>query len=261
MAPLVACARGKEKSRKEPEAIDPDCAPHWCPSSLLNPVFAPWERPTAPEIPRAGDLAPARPRPSLRGWIRSAAGSVSFERVRELSQHLVEPGVGGIDDRIGIFVLAPAPSVHSWRQAYEFRVVELSLPIRRPKLVAAVAPLEPAKNDLPPGLRSPFETELDLDARDGELVGPAAAGVGEAGALRPVGDGGAETARRIDQELEPVYELLKVQTNPSAIKAVLNLLGHDVGGLRLPLVQASEGEVARLRDCLEQLGVLGAAAL
>jgi hypothetical protein len=66
----------------------------------------------------------------------------------------------------------------------------------------------------------------------------------------------SRTARQIDQELEPVYELLKVQTNPIAIKAALNLLGHDVGGLRLPLVEADEGEIARVRDCLERLGVL-----
>ena len=38
--------------------------------------------------------------------------------------------------------------------------------------------------------------------------------------------------------------------NPIAIKAALNLLGHEVGGLRLPLVEATEDErearVARL---------------
>ena len=61
-------------------------------------------------------------------------------------------------------------------------------------------------------------------------------------------------------KLEPVYELLKVQSNPIAIKAALNLLGHDVGGLRLPMVEASEGEIARVRDCLERLGVLTGAA-
>jgi 4-hydroxy-tetrahydrodipicolinate synthase len=47
-----------------------------------------------------------------------------------------------------------------------------------------------------------------------------------------------------------------VQTNPIAIKAALNLLGHDVGGLRLPLVEATEDEIARVRDCLERLRLL-----
>ena len=72
-------------------------------------------------------------------------------------------------------------------------------------------------------------------------------------------DGDADAAKRIDKELAPSYELLKVQTNPIAIKAALNLLGHQVGGLRLPLVEASDDEIARVRDCLERLGVLTAA--
>ena len=78
--------------------------------------------------------------------------------------------------------------------------------------------------------------------------------------VRAFRDGDVETARRLDQELEPAYELLKVQTNPIAIKAALTLLGHEVGGLRLPLVQADDSEVARVRDCLERLGALSPAA-
>ena len=50
-------------------------------------------------------------------------------------------------------------------------------------------------------------------------------------------------ARRLDEELEAAYDLLKVVVNPIAIKAALNLLGHEVGGLRLPLVEATEEEV------------------
>jgi 4-hydroxy-tetrahydrodipicolinate synthase len=44
--------------------------------------------------------------------------------------------------------------------------------------------------------------------------------------------------------------------NPIAIKAALNLLGHEVGGLRLPLVEASEEERERVRSCLARLGAL-----
>jgi 4-hydroxy-tetrahydrodipicolinate synthase len=36
----------------------------------------------------------------------------------------------------------------------------------------------------------------------------------------------------------------------------LNLLGHDVGGLRLPLVDTNESERAQIRDCLERVGAL-----
>jgi 4-hydroxy-tetrahydrodipicolinate synthase len=69
-------------------------------------------------------------------------------------------------------------------------------------------------------------------------------------------DGDTAGAKRIDQELGPAYELLAVTTGPIQIKAALNLLGHEVGGLRLPLVDASDEERAQIRDCLERLGVL-----
>ncbi len=70
------------------------------------------------------------------------------------------------------------------------------------------------------------------------------------------GEGDLEGARRLDEEIRPSLEILKVQANPIAIKAALNLLGHDVGGLRLPLVEANEDEVAAVRDCLERLKLL-----
>ena len=52
------------------------------------------------------------------------------------------------------------------------------------------------------------------------------------------------------------YELIGVVTGPIQIKAALNLLGHDVGGVRLPLVEASADEVAQIRACLERLRLL-----
>ena len=60
---------------------------------------------------------------------------------------------------------------------------------------------------------------------------------------------GAEMRRIVDepdprQEIEDglrdLYKALTVTTNPIPIKAALNLAGHDVGGLRLPLVEADE---------------------
>jgi len=63
-------------------------------------------------------------------------------------------------------------------------------------------------------------------------------------------------ARALDSDLRPAIDLLRVQTNPIAIKCALNLLGHEVGGLRLPLVEASPEEEAAVRSCLERLGLL-----
>jgi len=49
--------------------------------------------------------------------------------------------------------------------------------------------------------------------------------------------------------------------NPIAIKCALGLLGHDVGGLRLPLVEATDDERVSIRDCLQRLGLLQPAAV
>jgi len=68
--------------------------------------------------------------------------------------------------------------------------------------------------------------------------------------------GDIEAARQLDDELAPAYELIGVVTGPIQIKAALNLLGHDVGGLRLPLVEANEEETAQIRACLERLKLL-----
>ena len=43
--------------------------------------------------------------------------------------------------------------------------------------------------------------------------------------------------------------------NPIPVKAALNMLGHDVGGLRLPLVEASEEERGEIRSGLERAGL------
>jgi 4-hydroxy-tetrahydrodipicolinate synthase len=72
--------------------------------------------------------------------------------------------------------------------------------------------------------------------------------------------GDVERAHALDEEIGPALALLKVQTNPIAVKKALQLLGHDVGGLRLPLVEADEAETAEIRGCLEQLGLLAAVA-
>jgi 4-hydroxy-tetrahydrodipicolinate synthase len=60
--------------------------------------------------------------------------------------------------------------------------------------------------------------------------------------------------------LTPVFEALGVTTNPIPVKTALGLLGHEVGGFRLPLVEASDEERAVIRGALERHGLLGARA-
>jgi 4-hydroxy-tetrahydrodipicolinate synthase len=64
----------------------------------------------------------------------------------------------------------------------------------------------------------------------------------------------------IDAGLQDVWEGLFVTTNPIPLKAALNLLGHEVGGLRLPMVEADDEELAVIRGMLERHGLLEPAA-
>ena len=73
-------------------------------------------------------------------------------------------------------------------------------------------------------------------------------------------EGNVDGARALDQELLPSIELLRVATNPIAIKCALNMLGHEVGGHRLPLVEATDEERDAVRGCLERLALLQPAA-
>ena len=63
-------------------------------------------------------------------------------------------------------------------------------------------------------------------------------------------------AKALNDEMAPAFELLKIQTNPIPIKAAMNLLGHELGGYRLPMVEPTDDELARVRACLERAGVL-----
>jgi len=72
--------------------------------------------------------------------------------------------------------------------------------------------------------------------------------------------GDLEGARALNADLAPSIDLLRVAPNPIAIKCALNLLGHEVGGLRLPLVVATDEEREAVRGCLERLGLLAPVA-
>jgi 4-hydroxy-tetrahydrodipicolinate synthase len=67
-----------------------------------------------------------------------------------------------------------------------------------------------------------------------------------------------ESRREIEDGLRDLYEALTVTTNPIPVKAALNMAGHDVGGLRLPLVEATGEEKAVIRAALERHQLLAA---
>jgi 4-hydroxy-tetrahydrodipicolinate synthase len=149
-----------------------------------------------------------------------------------------------------------------------------------PETIAALAEIEnvtavkQAHDDLEQARRIPG-FGLDLYAGDDNLIFPFL----EFGAIggicvhthvwgpqtkemvRRYKDSDVDGARQLNEEMAPGYDLLKVQTNPIAIKAALNLLGHEVGGYRLPMVEPTEQELDQIRGCLERAGILSAAPI
>ena len=113
--------------------------------------------------------------------------------------------------------------------------------------------------DLYAGDDNVLQPFLELGAVGGICVHTHIVGPQVAEQVRAAHAGDVERARTIDRELAPAYELLAVATNPIAIKAALVLLGHDVGGHRLPLVLATAEEQERVQSCLARLGLLVAA--
>lgn len=67
-----------------------------------------------------------------------------------------------------------------------------------------------------------------------------------------------ERRQEIQDGLRDLYAALTVTVNPIPVKTALNMAGHEVGPLRLPLVEASEEERAVIRDALERHNLLAA---
>jgi 4-hydroxy-tetrahydrodipicolinate synthase len=136
-----------------------------------------------------------------------------------------------------------------------------------------VRAVKQANADLDQARRIVAETDLELYAGDDNLVYPFLQ-LGGAGGIcvrsniagrqlkemvTRYREGDVARAKRIDEELLPLYELDAVAVNPIPIKTALGLLGHDVGGFRLPLVEATPRERERVKECLERAGLLTAA--
>jgi 4-hydroxy-tetrahydrodipicolinate synthase len=65
-----------------------------------------------------------------------------------------------------------------------------------------------------------------------------------------------ERRAEIDASLRDVYETLFLAPSPTCTKAALNLLGLGVGGVRLPMVEATADELEAVRAMLERHGLL-----
>jgi 4-hydroxy-tetrahydrodipicolinate synthase len=100
---------------------------------------------------------------------------------------------------------------------------------------------------------------LELGGKGGVCVASHVAGAQMRAMVEHARRGDMAAARAQDEALHGLYAALAVTTNPIPVKAALNLLGHDVGGLRLPLVEADAAQTATVAAALAAAGIQAAA--
>ena len=71
-----------------------------------------------------------------------------------------------------------------------------------------------------------------------------------------IGSGDVASARKIHEDLSPLFNALFITSNPIPVKAALQMLGRPAGVPRLPLVPATAEERERVRKALEDAGLL-----
>ncbi|MGN1074253.1 MAG: 4-hydroxy-tetrahydrodipicolinate synthase [Eubacteriales bacterium] len=69
-------------------------------------------------------------------------------------------------------------------------------------------------------------------------------------------DGDIAGARRLQLDWHDLMHDLFIETNPIPVKTAMRLMGYPVGGLRLPLCEMGEANLARLTACLQAHGLL-----
>lgn len=71
-----------------------------------------------------------------------------------------------------------------------------------------------------------------------------------------IGSGDIPAARKIHEELTPLFNALFITSNPIPVKTALELVGRPVGPPRLPLVPATAEERTRIEKALGDAGLL-----
>ncbi|SHE42802.1 dihydrodipicolinate synthase [Desulforamulus putei DSM 12395] len=68
--------------------------------------------------------------------------------------------------------------------------------------------------------------------------------------------GNTTLAANLHKRLFPLFKGLFITTNPVPVKAALNLKGFAVGGVRLPLIEATAGEIESVKSIMQNLELL-----
>jgi 4-hydroxy-tetrahydrodipicolinate synthase len=68
--------------------------------------------------------------------------------------------------------------------------------------------------------------------------------------------GDVERAAAVNRELQPIFDVLFITSNPIPLKEALEMIGQPCGDPRLPLVPATDAERSQVRAVLERMRVV-----
>jgi 4-hydroxy-tetrahydrodipicolinate synthase len=69
-------------------------------------------------------------------------------------------------------------------------------------------------------------------------------------------NGNVLKAQQLHQRLFPLFKTMFITTNPIPVKTAVNLLGINVGGMRLPMIEATEEQKIKISQVLKEVGKL-----
>jgi 4-hydroxy-tetrahydrodipicolinate synthase len=247
------------------------------------------EAPTLTDDEKVELFTAARDAVGDRATVVAGTGTYDTAHSVHLTKRAHEAGVDGILVVTPYYNKPPQRAIVRHFQeiasATDKPVVVYNIPSRvvvniEPETIAELAKIpnvravKQAHDDLDEARRIPA-LGLDLYAGDDNLIFPFL-GLGAIGGIcvhthvwgrqtkemvRLHRSGDVEGARALNDEMAPAFDLLKITTNPIPIKAAMNLLGHELGGYRLPMVEPTEQELDQVRSCLERAGMLQTASI
>ncbi|MFZ5943640.1 MAG: 4-hydroxy-tetrahydrodipicolinate synthase [Bacillota bacterium] len=65
--------------------------------------------------------------------------------------------------------------------------------------------------------------------------------------------GNIQKAQQLHSQLFPVFKTMFITTNPIPVKTAVNLMGIQVGGMRLPMIEATKDQEEKIKALLQKL--------
>jgi 4-hydroxy-tetrahydrodipicolinate synthase len=217
-------------------------------------------------------------RPSAQTTIVAGTGTNDTRKAVELTERATELGADAVlvvtpyynrPSRLGMKRHYEAVAGATDKPVFLYNVPSRTATNMEPDLLAELAKIDHVEAvkqangaelqqidglELYAGDDSLFARTLDMGGAGGILVASHLVG----SEMRRMVDEPEQRAQ-IDASLRDVYETLFLTSSPTCTKAALNLQGHDVGGLRLPLVTATTEETEVVRSMLERHDLLAGA--